>query len=199
VLPHCATRSGTLAACEHSMRRLGTDVIDLYLLHWRGPVPLRETIDAFAALVAAGRIRRWGVSNFDVPDMRELVALPGGAAVQTDQVLYNLAHRGVEWDLLPWCASRGLPIMAYSPFERGRILAQPAVAGIARELGVTPPQLALAWVLRTDGVNAIPRASTPERADENRAAVELELPDPVLAALDRLFPPPSGPVPLDVL
>jgi diketogulonate reductase-like aldo/keto reductase len=199
VLPHHATRAGTIAACEHSLRRLRTDVIDLYLLHWRGPVPLQETIDGFAALVAAGRIRHWGVSNFDISDMLELTALPGGGAVQTDQVLYNLTRRGVERDLLPWCVSQGLPIMAYSPLERGRILGHPGLAVIARELGVTPAQLALAWVLRMDGINAVPKASTPERAAENRAALDLVLSDAVHATLDRLFPPPSGLVPLEVI
>jgi diketogulonate reductase-like aldo/keto reductase len=199
VLPHHATRSGTLAACERSLRRLGTDQLDLYLLHWRGSVPLQETLDAFAALVSAGRIRYCGVSNFDVPDMIELTSLPGGASVQTDQVLYNLTHRGVEYDLLPWCEERGIPIMAYSPFERGRMLDDPTLSGIAARLGATPAQVALAWVLRRDGVNAIPRAGTPDRARQNRAAAELELSDAVLHTLDHIFPRPTGPRPLEVL
>lgn len=199
VLPSNATREGTIAACERSLRRLGTDRIDLYLLHWRGPVPLEETLDAFTALVNAGYVRHWGVSNFDVTDLAELVGLPGGTAVETDQALYNLTRRGIEWDLLPACQQSGLPIMAYSPFERGRMIGHPGLGTIAERHGVSPAQVALAWTLRQDGVNTIPRAGTPEHAEENRAALDLQLTPEDLAELDRIFPPPTGPQPLEAL
>jgi diketogulonate reductase-like aldo/keto reductase len=156
VLPSNATQRGTIAACERSLRRLGTDRLDLYLLHWRGGTPLRETLDAFAALTDAGKIRHWGVSNFDVSDMEELVGLPGGSAVATDQVLYNLTRRGIEYDLLPWCRERGLPIMAYSPIEQGRMLGHAGLRSVAARHGATPAQVALAWLLRQDGLIVIP-------------------------------------------
>jgi diketogulonate reductase-like aldo/keto reductase len=199
VLPDHATRRGTIAACEGSLRRLGTNRLDLYLLHWRGPVPLEETLDAFAALVRAGKIRNWGVSNFDVSDLAELVDLPGGEDVQTDQVLYNLTRRGIEYDLLPWCRQRGLPIMAYSPIEQGRLLGHPLLQGVAARHGATPAQVALAWVLRQDSVNAIPKAGTPAHVRENRTALDLHLTEQDLATLDRAFPPPTGPQPLEML
>lgn len=199
VLPSNASRRGTITACERSLRRLGTDRLDLYLLHWRGPIPLEETLDAFAALVRTGKIRLWGVSNFDVSDMEELVDLPGGTAVATDQVLYNLTRRGIEYDLLPWCRERGLPIMAYSPIEQGRLLGHRELQGVAARHGATPAQVALAWVLRQDGVNAIPRAGTPAHVRENRAALDLRLTEQDFAALDRAFPPPTGPRPLEML
>jgi diketogulonate reductase-like aldo/keto reductase len=199
VLPSNATLRSTIAACEGSLRRLGTDRLDLYLLHWRGPVPLTETLEAFAALVQAGKIRYWGVSNFDLADMEELVDLPGGDAVTTDQVLYNLTRRGIEWDLLPWCQDRNLPIMAYSPIEQGRLLGDPTLRAVATRHGATPAQVALAWVLRQEGVNAIPRAGSVAHVRENRAALELRLSGQDLAALDRGFPPPTGPRPLEML
>jgi diketogulonate reductase-like aldo/keto reductase len=199
VLPNNASRRGTIAACERSLRRLGTDRLDLYLLHWRGPIPLEETLDAFAALVRTGKIRHWGVSNFDVSDMEELVDLPGGTAVATDQVLYNLTRRGIEYDLLPWCRERGLPIMAYSPIEQGRLLGHRELQNVAARHGATPAQVALAWVLRQDGVSAIPRAGTPAHVRENRAALDLRLTEQDLAALDRSFPPPTEPRPLEML
>jgi diketogulonate reductase-like aldo/keto reductase len=199
VLPGHATRQGTIEACERSLRRLGTDRLDLYLLHWRGSIPLAQTVEAFTVLLGVGAIRHWGVSNLDVADMAELMSLPGGAAVQTDQVLYNLVHRGIEWDLLPWCRARGQPIMAYSPFERGRMLRHPLLAAVAERHDATAAQVALAWVLRRDGVSAIPRAGTPEHVAQNRAAVDLHLSDDDLALLDRAFPPPSAPQPLEML
>jgi diketogulonate reductase-like aldo/keto reductase len=199
VLPGNATRSGTITACERSLRRLGTDRLDLYLLHWRGQVPLEETVDAFTTLVRQGRIRHWGVSNFDLSDLVEITSLPGNPMVETDQVLYNLARRGIEWDLLPRCREIGLPIMAYSPFERGRMLGHPALAEVAARHGATPAQAALAWVLRLDGVNTIPKASTPEHARDNRAAFDIRLTEDDLAVLNRAFPPPTGPQPLDML
>jgi diketogulonate reductase-like aldo/keto reductase len=199
VLPSHATVRGTVAACEASLRRLGTDRIDLYLLHWRGRVPLPETIEAFAVLTDAGKIRSWGVSNFDVGDMTELVDLPGGRHVSTDQVLYNLTRRGIELDLLPWCRERGLPVMAYSPIEQGRLLDHPTIRAIATRHRVTPAPVALAWVLRQDGVCAIPKSGTPAHVVENRAALDLVLTPLDLEALDRAFPPPAEPLPLEVL
>jgi diketogulonate reductase-like aldo/keto reductase len=199
VLPQHATRGGTVAACERSLWRLGVDYLDLYLLHWRGPVPLAETVAGFEELVRRGLIRAWGVSNFDLGDMRELLAVPGGADVQTDQVLYNVARRGIECDLLPWCVEHGRPIMAYSPIEQGRLPAHPAVRAIAERLGATPGQVALAWVLRHEGVVAIPKAATPRHVTENRRALDLRLSAADLAELDQAFPPPSGPQPLAML
>ncbi|OTA40500.1 MAG: oxidoreductase, partial [Symbiobacterium thermophilum] len=171
VLPGNASRRGTIEACERSLRRLRTDRIDLYLLHWRGRYPLAETLEAFAELVRAGKIRYWGVSNFDTDDMEELTGLPGGAAVATNQVLYNLSRRGIEYDLLPWCRERRIPIMAYSPIEQGRILGNPALRRVAARHGATPAQVALAWLLRQKDVMVIPKAGRPEHVRENRAAL----------------------------
>ena len=199
VLPRNATRRGTVEACERSLRRLGTDRLDLYLLHWRGGARLHETLAAFAQLVDSGKILYWGVSNFDQSELAELVDLPGGDAVATDQVLYNLTRRGVEYDLLPWCRDHRLPVMAYSPIEQGRMLGDPALSKVAGRHGVTPAQVALAWLLRRDGLCAIPRASTPGHVRDNRAALDLLLTDDDLATLDRAHPPPRGPQPLDVL
>jgi diketogulonate reductase-like aldo/keto reductase len=199
VLPHHATRQGTVLACEASLRRLGTDRLDLYLLHWRGAIPLEETLAGFSDLMAAGLIRYWGVSNFDAPDMAELEMLPGGRAVTTDQVLYNLARRGPEYDLLPWCRFHGVPAMAYSPVEQGRLLSHPALIDVARRHGTTPAQIALAWVLRTEDVNAIPRAGTPEHVRENAAALGLQITQADMVILDSAFPPPARKVPLEVL
>ena len=199
VLPSNATRDGTVAACERSLRRLRTDWLDLYLLHWRGRVSLAETVGAFEDLVAAGKIRHWGVSNFDLRDMAELATVSGGDNVATDQVLYNLASRGIEWELLPECRQRQIPVMAYSPLGRGGLLEERIVIDIAIQYDVRPAQVALAWVLRQDGVIAIPRASTPARVEQNRAALELHLSEETLAELDLAFPPPAGAVPLEVL
>jgi diketogulonate reductase-like aldo/keto reductase len=199
VLPSHATFGGTLEACDGSLRRLRTDRIDLYLLHWRGRVPLEETVRAFEELIATARIRCWGVSNFDVDDMAELLRVPGGPAVQTDQVLYNLARRGPEYDLLPWCADHGIPVMAYSPVEQGRLLGHPAVRGVADRHGVTAAQVALAWVLRRDGLCAIPKAGTPQHVYEDRAAVDLELTPGDIQELEAAFPPPLTKVPLQML
>ncbi|MFD4569026.1 aldo/keto reductase [Streptomyces sp. NPDC058467] len=198
VLPGHASRRGTVSACEDSLRRLGTDRLDLYLLHWRGRFPLEETLAGFADLVAAGKIRHWGVSNLDVADMTELTSLPGGDAVAVDQVLYNLTRRGIEWDLLPWCRQDGVTVMAYSPIEQGRLLRAEPLRAVAQSLGVTPVQVALAWVLE-QGVVAIPRSGRPEHVRENRAAADLTIPPAALALLDEMLPPPGGPVPLEVL
>lgn len=202
VLPGNASRQGTIDACERSLKRLGTDRIDLYLLHWRGPHPLAETLAGFEALLQAGKIRHWGVSNFDMEDCRELDSLapgisPGKAA--TNQVLYNLMRRGIEYDLLPWSRERGIPVMAYSPIEQGRILKYPALGKIAERYGATPAQIALSWLLRQPGVIAIPKAARTAHIEENLAALDIRLDRDDLALLDRAFPPPSSARPLEML
>jgi diketogulonate reductase-like aldo/keto reductase len=200
VLPSNASHANTIAACDRSLRRLGTDRIDLYLVHWRGFTPLEETVGALRELVDAQKIRYWGVSNFDVADMEELFGLaPDGAHAQVDQVLYNLAHRGIELDLLPWCRERGTCVMAYSPIEQGRLLASAALRRVAHRHGVTPAQAALAWVFRLDGMTAIPKAGTPAHVEENRAALDLRLSEDDLVELDRAFPPPVTKRPLEML
>jgi diketogulonate reductase-like aldo/keto reductase len=199
VLPHHATRTGTVRACEASLARLGTDRIDLYLLHWRGRIPFVETLAGFADLMAAGLIRYWGVSNLDLDDMLELTSLPGGDRCQTNQILYNLTRRGPEYDLIPWLFQQGTPIMAYSPIEQGRLLAHPVLYEVARRHNATPAQIALAWVLRMDGVNTIPRAGNPEHVRENAAARDILLTPEDLAELDVAFPPPTRPRPLEML
>ncbi|GGI54982.1 aldo/keto reductase [Oxalicibacterium solurbis] len=199
VLPSNASRNGTIAACERSLRRLGTDRLDLYLLHWRGRTPFAETIEAFEKLQRDGKIRRWGVSNMDVHDMKELLRAPGGDAVATNQVLYNLTRRGIEFDLLPQAQQRGLPLMAYSPIEQGRLSHYPEVQDVAERHGVTPAQVALAWVLRQQGVIAIPKASKVEHVQQNHAALDLQLTEQDLSELDEAFPPPSSPEPLEML
>jgi diketogulonate reductase-like aldo/keto reductase len=199
VLPHHATFDGTIAACEGSLRRLGTDRLDLYLLHWRGPVPLDETVGAFEELKRAGRIRHWGVSNFDVADLAELADVRAGQAVEADQVLYNLLHRGIEWDLLPLCERSGIPVMAYSPIQQGRLADHPVLQAIGRRRRATATQVALAWVISHSGVCAIPEAGTPEHVRENAAALRVELEEEDLAEIDAAFPQPARPVPLEVL
>jgi diketogulonate reductase-like aldo/keto reductase len=199
VLPENSTRARTIAACERSLKRLNTDRIDLYLLHWRGRPRLEETLWAFESLVSAGAIRYWGVSNFDVGDMEELFALPGGDACATNQVLYNLRRRGIEAGLLPWCGERGVPIQAYSPIEQGRLLRDRVLTGVAIRHRATTAQIALAWVLRQPDMMVIPKAATLEHVRENRAALDIELTAQDLAELDRAFPPPAGPRPLELL
>ena len=199
VYPHNATRQGAVAACERSLKRLGTDRLDLYLLHWRGDVPLAETLEAFQTLRRAGKIRHYGVSNFGIADMAELWSLPGGADTAANQVLYNLTRRGIEWDLLPWCRERRLPVMAYSPIEQGRILRKRALGELARRRGVAPAQMALAWLLTREPVIVIPKAGRPEHVRENRAALDLVLAPDELAELDRAFPPPDRGRPLEML
>jgi diketogulonate reductase-like aldo/keto reductase len=196
--PHNASRQRLPQACEASLKRLGTDRLDLYLLHWRGRVPLAETVEAMEDLVAAGKIRRWGVSNLDTPDLEALLTA-GGAACATDQVLYNLTRRGPEYDLLPWLADRGLPVMAYSPIEQGRLLENVTLRELAAGLGATPAQVALAWVLRQDHVLAIPKAGRVAHVQENRAAADLRLSASDLAALDATFPRPTKRRPLEML
>jgi diketogulonate reductase-like aldo/keto reductase len=199
VLPSNASRKATLAACERSLKRLGTDRLDLYLLHWRGGVPLRETVEAFAELKRAGKIRHWGVSNFDLADMEELWAMPHGADCASNQVIYNLSRRGIEFDLLPALAKRKIPVMAYSPLEQGRILGKRGLKELASRRGVTPAQVALAWVLHQKGVVAIPKAADPRHVRENRAALDLKLSAAELAELDRAFPPPAHKQPLGMI
>ena len=199
VYPHHASRTGTAAACERSLKRLGVDCLDLYLLHWRGDAPLSETIEAFERLQAQGKIRHWGVSNLDSVDMKELVEQAGGERVAVNQVLYNLSRRGVEWDLLPWCSGRRIPLMAYSPIEQARLLRHPGLRALAARHGATPAQLALAWLLRGEQLIVIPKASTRRHLDENYAALECPLDDATLAELDRLFPAPRRATPLEML
>jgi diketogulonate reductase-like aldo/keto reductase len=199
VFPHNATRKGTVAACERSLRRLATDRIDLYLLHWRGAVPLEDTLAAFDDLQRAGKIRHWGVSNFDVPDMEQVARVSGGAAVSSNQVLYNLTRRGIEYDLMPWCEQHGVPLMAYSPLEQGRLMGHPAIRRVADAHAATPAQVALAWVLRKEHLIAVPKASTPGHVKQNRAALDIRLTPDELAALDRAFPPPSHKMPLEMI
>ncbi|MDX2265502.1 MAG: aldo/keto reductase [Hyphomicrobiales bacterium] len=199
VVPSHASRLGVLSACEQSLRRLRTDRIDLYLLHWRGGTPLAETVAAFEALKASGKIRHWGVSNFDAADMAELAGVANGKNVQTDQVLYNLTRRGVEYDLLPWCRERRIPVMAYSPVEQGVLAEDERLAKVANRHGLSRSQVALAWVLRQDGVIAIPKASSPDHVRENRAAHDLRLVSEDLYELDRAFPPPKAKRPLEML
>ncbi|WP_328730988.1 aldo/keto reductase [Streptomyces caniferus] len=196
VLPFHADRRGTLDACRASLRRLRTDRIDLYLLHWRGSVPLDETVEALESLVAQGSIGSWGVSNFDVDDLADL---PEGALPQTDQVLYNLTRRGPEHDLFPRCRELAVPVMAYSPVEQGRLLGHEALTSLASARGWTPAQVALAWVLRRDDVIAIPKAGSTAHVEENHAALGLHLTDDDLRLLDEAFPPPSRKQPLDIL
>jgi len=192
VYPHNASRRGAVAACERSLQRLRTDRIDLYLLHWRGSAPLEETVAAFEILRSAGKIRHWGVSNLDLADMKELMSVPNGTQVATNQVLYNLQRRGIEWDLLPWLREHRVPIMAYSPIEQGRLLRESRLAGLAARSGMTPAQLALAWLLAKDDVVVIPKSSDPQRLKENCAALDVRLNAEQLAELDAIFPPPSG-------
>jgi diketogulonate reductase-like aldo/keto reductase len=199
VLPENATARGTVSACEKSLKRLGTDRLDLYLLHWRGSVPVAETLEGFAALVRAGKIRHWGVSNFDVDETMELWSLSGSDEAQTTQVLYNLSRRGIEFDLLPLLQRRRIPIMAYSPIEQGRLVKNGTLRDIAERHDATPAQMALAWVLRQAGVIAIPKAANEQHVRENRAALALRLSAEDLVALDLAFPPPGGPVPLEMI
>ncbi len=196
--PQNASRTRLAGACEASLKRLSTDRLDLYLLHWRGSVPLAETVEAMEALKAQGKVRHWGVSNLDTGDMEELVAAGGGACA-TDQILYNLTRRGAEHDLLPWLSNHGIPAMAYSPVEQGRLLADRTLATIARNIGATSAQVALAWAMRHNGVIAIPKAGSIEHVRENRAAADLILSDADLATLDAAFPRPRRRGPLEML
>ncbi|MFA7415093.1 MAG: aldo/keto reductase [Rhizobium sp.] len=199
VYPWNAGRIGTITACEASLKRLGTDRIDLYLLHWRGEHLLADTVAAFEELRAAGKIGAWGVSNFDVEDMQELYAIRDGTNCAVNQVLYNLSRRGIEYDLLPWCQTHGVTVMAYSPIEQGRLIHHPELIRIAKAYQATPAQVALAFLLEREGIVAIPKTSNLRRVRENRDAVDLDITDEDWAAIDAAFPPPDEKVPLEML
>lgn len=199
VYPHNASRSGAVAACERSIRRLKIDTLDLYLLHWRGSIPLAETVETFEKLKSDGKIRAWGVSNFDPGDMSDLAKVAPEGACVVNQVLYNLGSRGIEWDLLPECQRRKIAIMAYSPLGQGRIFPNRILSAIADKYSVTPGAVALAWVLRHDHVLTIPKAANPEHVRANALAADLVLEPADHETLDKAFPPPRGPVPLAML
>jgi diketogulonate reductase-like aldo/keto reductase len=198
VYPYNASRQLALAACERSLQRLRTDRIDLYLLHWRGNVPLVQTIEAFMALQHSGKIRYYGVSNFDIEDMQELWNAPGGSAISTDQVLYNLVRRSAEWVLLPWLRKRHVPLMAYSPIEQAKLASDAKLANFARQQGMTASQVALAWLLVND-VIVIPKTNSRERLKENLGALDHKLTEAQITELDRLYPAPARRQPLDML
>lgn len=197
VLPSNASKTGTIAACERSLKRMKTDYIDLYLLHWPGSHPLADTFAAFESLKKAGKIRAWGVSNFDTADMKRVAQLDGGHCC-VNQLLYNLGSRGIEWDLLPWQRERGIATMAYSPLHQTHLLKRGPLQAIAKELGITPAQLALSWLLH-QGTIVIPKSSNLKRIEENRRAWDITLPAEVLKRLDQSFPPPTRKMPLDIL
>jgi len=199
VLPQHATRRGTVTACEQSLKRLKTDRLDLYLLHWRGGVPFAETLEALVALKSAGKIRHYGVSNLDLAEMQEWWPLAGGAAMATNQLLYNLTRRGIEWDLLPWLRARRVPVMAYSPLEQARLAVDAKLAAFAQRHGMTTAQAALAWLFASDDIIVIPKCARRERLRENFGALDRRLDAAQLAELDRLFPPPRGPRALEML
>lgn len=204
VYPHHADRKQMITACERSLKRLGTDRLDLYLLHWRGGVPLEETVEALEQLKQSGKILRWGVSNLDTRDMQELWSLPEGAQCMVNQVLYHAASRGIEHDLLPWMRERSVPVMAYCPLAQGgrlrsELLEHPVIQKIAQDRGVTTPQIALAWVIRDGDVLAIPKAVQLNHVADNAAAVNIVLTQEELARLDEAFPAPKGKVPLDIV
>lgn len=201
VLPSNASRAGTIAACERSLKRLGTGCIDLYLLHWQGGHALAETVAGFDALKAAGKIRYWGVSNFDAGDMAALVQVPGGAACASNQVLYHAGSRGIEFDLLPWCVAHKIPVMAYSPLGHDvrRLLGSPALRAVAARHEATPAQVAIAWTMRSGHVISIPKASDPAHVRENAAAAALTLTEADLADIDAAHPPPNRKRSLDIL
>jgi diketogulonate reductase-like aldo/keto reductase len=198
VYPHNATRSGTIEACERSLKRLRIECIDLYLLHWRGATPLEQTFEAFQRLREQGKIGDFGVSNFDLADMVDAARVDEGLTA-TNQVLYCLSRRGPEFDLLPWMRQRHIPLMAYSPLDQGALLDEPALEKIAAEIGATPAQVAIAWLLAQPGVVTIPKSATRERVKENLGALDFTLPPKALADLDRAFPPPKGKQPLEML
>ncbi|MEQ8346998.1 MAG: aldo/keto reductase [Sneathiellaceae bacterium] len=199
VLPEHADRDGTIAACERSLKRLGTDRLDLYLLHWRGANALAETLEGLLALHRSGKIRHWGVSNFDMDDLDDLEALAPPVPPSANQVLYSLLHRGIEFDLLPRCQAQGLPVMAYSPIAHGRLLHNPGLHHAARQHRVTPVQLAVGWALRQPGTIVIPKAADPAHVAENRQASAIRFSRQEAANLDRIFPPPSRKKPLAML
>jgi diketogulonate reductase-like aldo/keto reductase len=198
VYPHNASRKGAIAACERSLKRLKTDRLDLYLLHWRGSHPLAETVEAFETLKRDGKIRNWGVSNLDAEDMQELARVPNGQACASNQVLYHLGSRGIEWQLLPQCRKANVMVMAYSPLGQGPLLRKPALGKLAAKHGVDAAAIALAWVLREPGVITIPKAARPEHVHANMKALDVMLDQEDLQALDAAFPPPKGATRLDM-
>ena len=198
VLPSNASRTGTVAACERSLKRLGVETIDLYLLHWPGSHPLAETVAGFKALHQAGKIRHWGVSNFDVGEMEELLAV-GGDDVATNQVLYNLGRRGIEYDLIPWQMKHRVPLMAYSPIEQGRLARNQALSDIAVRHNASAAQIALAWALAQPQNMVIPKAGSELHVRENRAAADIVLTPEDHAALDKAFPPPRRKLSLEMI
>ncbi len=198
VLPAHATVEGTVTACRRSLERLRTDRIDLYLLHWRGPVALSQTLEAFAQLGAAGAIRSWGVGNFDVPDLAELVGLPGGWGLAVDQVPYSPVRRGIDYDVLPWCLAKGITAMAYAPFEGGSVLGLPALRAVAERRGATTAQVVLAWALRHEQLAVLPMMRTAAEARENHAALDLRLTPDDVFELEEAFPAPKFPQPIVV-
>ena len=197
--PHHASRRTLARACEGSLRRMGIERIDLYLLHWRGDVPFEETVEVLGGLCSAGKIARWGVSNLDVADLQALVSCRGAGGLAINQVLYNLTRRGIEWDLLPWQRERRIPTMAYSPIQQGRLAAHPALGKIASRLEVTPAQLALAWAIRDADVMAVPKAASRAHVRENRAAASVALDAQALSLLDASFVPPRRRMPLEMI
>jgi len=199
VLPENASRGGTLRAAERSLRRLATDWIDLYLLHWPGRHPIEGTLESFDELRRAGKIRHYGVSNLDLPQMQRAEKLPLGPNIVADQVLYNLGRRGVERGLLPWCVARGIVVMAYSPLEQGELWRKPSLREVARRHGCTLAQVALAWCVRQPGVIAIPKAGDPRHVRENAAAADLELSEQDVAELDADFPAPRQDAPMEMI
>jgi len=199
VYPHNASQRKMPASCDASLKRLHVEAIDLYLLHWPGAVPLAETVASFGDLQGQGKIRHWGVSNLDLDHMKSLESVPGGSAAQTNQLLYNLGRRGIEWDLLPWLRRQRMPVMAYSPIEQGRLLRKSGLLAFAKRLGMTPAQVAIAWLLAQEGVIAIPKTASRQRLEQNAAALDQPLTAGQLRELDTLFAPPSGPMPLEML
>ena len=199
ILPHNASFDGTIRACENSLQRMEIESIDLYLLHWPGNHPLESTVSAFEQLKTDGKIKHWGVSNFDTSDMQELYGIPEGKNCQINQVLYNLSRRGIEWDLLPWCRSMGLPIMAYSPIEQGRLLENKKLKALASEIGVSAAQLSVAWSIRKNDIITIPKAGNLKHVRQNIDAWALKLESAVLDELDKLFEPPVRKKGLDIL
>ena len=199
ILPHNASFDGTIRACENSLQRMEIESIDLYLLHWPGNHPLESTVSAFEQLKTDGKIKHWGVSNFDTRDMQELYGIPEGKNCQINQVLYNLSRRGIEWDLLPWCRSMGLPIMAYSPIEQGRLLENKKLKALASEIGVSAAQLSIAWSIRKNDIITIPKASNLEHVGQNIDAWTIKLESAILDELDKLFEPPVRKKGLDIL
>ncbi len=199
VLPSNASRQGTLRACENSLKRLQTDHLDLYLLHWQGRYPFEETVEAMLQLKQEGKINEWGVSNIDVGGMEEFYAIPGGNTCAANEVVYNITRRGIEYDLIPWCCEHNIPVIAYSPVEQGRLASHPVLTEIARRHNATPTQIALAWVIRTPGIIAIPKAASASHVKENYQSLTIELTKEDLIRIDNAFPAPTRKMPLDML